>query len=136
MKHTCVIALCLASLLAGSPALAAKVYKWVDEQGVVNFSEHPPKNTKAVEIKPNIGHSEPVIYEKPAAETPAQAAPTEQQASLKDAQRCEIARKNLQVLQTFGRVRVPEKDGSFHYLTEQEQQDRLKTTQQAIDESC
>lgn len=136
MKHTYVIAICLAGLLAGSPALAAKVYKWVNEEGVVNFSEHPPKNTKAVEIKPNTGHSEPVFYETPGAPTSTSVAPTETQVSLKDPKRCEVARKNLQVLQNFGRVRVPEKDGSFHYLTEQEQQEQLKTTQQMIDESC
>jgi hypothetical protein len=33
-------------LLASSPAPAAELYKWVDEKGVVNYSNEPPAKTK------------------------------------------------------------------------------------------
>lgn len=137
MKPMCAIAFCLAGLLIGSPAMAAKVYKWVDENGVVNFSAHPPKDTQSTVIRPKTGHSEPVTYDTPGQTTQEQpAAANTAQQSRKDPERCEISRKNMDVLRTFGRVRVPNEDGSFHYLTEEEQQEKLKTTQQAIDESC
>jgi hypothetical protein len=135
MRSIYAIVFCLIGMVIGSPAMAAKVYKWVDENGVVNFSEHPPKNTPTTVIRPNTGHSEPVTYATPGQPVPQAAADTAQQ-SRKDPERCEISRKNLEVLRSFGRVRVPNEDGSFHYLTEQEQQERLQTTQKAIEESC
>lgn len=142
MKRLFIFALCIASLTAGQ-SFAAKVYKWVDEKGVTHFSEHPPKNTQTTVIKPKTGHSEPVNYGTPAstdnAATSAEAQRRADEAlaqSLKDPTRCAAARKNMETLQNFGRVRVQNEDGSFHYLTADEQQERSRTTQQAIDESC
>ena len=147
MKQFLSIALCIASLSAGSQALAAKVYKWVDENGVTHFSEHKPNDIKATEIKPNTGHSEPVSYVDVKDSAPQNVVKTEASArqedeakikqALKDPTRCAAARKNLETLQNFGRVKVKDEDGEgFHYLTPAEQSERLKTTQQAISEAC
>lgn len=153
MKSLFTLTLCLASLAFGSQALAAKVYKWVDDAGVTHFSEHPPKNTESTVIKPQTGHSEPVHYDstgqlssapQPTAATPIndqaaqqrQAAADEARAK-KNPERCAAARKNMETLQNFGRVKVKDKEGDgFHYLTPDEQQERSKSTQQVIDESC
>lgn len=138
MRLSCLTLIFLAGALSASPSMAAKVYKWVDENGVTNFSEHPPKNVKSQVIRPNTGHSEPVNYDTPSAEqSTEQVEPQAQpQASLKNAERCANAQKNLTTLQNFGRVRVPNPDGSFHYLTEDEQRERLLETQEIIDETC
>jgi len=43
----------LASVLAlGAPPLLAQVYKWVDEKGVVNYSNEAPANAKATQLDP------------------------------------------------------------------------------------
>ena len=43
----------LASALAlAAPPLLAQVYKWVDEKGVVNYSNEPPANAKATQLDP------------------------------------------------------------------------------------
>lgn len=145
MKKMFTIALCLASLASGSQVSAAKVYKWVDDDGVTHFSAHPPKNTQTTVIKPKTGHSEPVHYGSDGAViTPkeAGAAVAQQQAdeelaqSLKDPTRCAAARKNLTTLENFGRVKVKGDNGELHYLTPEEQQEKIKATQQAINESC
>lgn len=132
MKHHSIL-FCLLGVLIANSALATKIYKWVDEQGISHFSEHPPKDVKATLVKPKIGHSEPVTYEVPKS-PPSE--PTQQSSGKKNPERCEAARSNLQILQNFGRVKVPHPDGSFHYLTEEEQQDKLRATQQIINESC
>ncbi|HEY9103701.1 DUF4124 domain-containing protein [Chitinimonas sp.] len=50
MKSVSKIALCAAVLLA--PALVgAQVYKWVDANGKVQFSDQPPPNSKAQALK-------------------------------------------------------------------------------------
>lgn len=144
MKRLLVPALCMASVLLANPSFAAKIYKWVDEDGITHFSEHPPKNTQTTVIKPKVGHSEPVNYDsgapaddKTAAEAAAQRQAEEDLAqALKDPTRCEAARKNMETLQNFGRVKVKGEDGEFHYLSPEEQQERIQSTQQAIDESC
>jgi len=143
MKRLSTLALCLFALVIGNPATAAKVFKWVDENGVTHFSEHPPKNTASTRINPKIGHSEPVNYDSAAkTETSpdnaaARKAEEELARSLKDPTRCAAARKNRETLQNFGRVRVKnENDDGFHYLTPDEQQERLRATDKAIEESC
>ncbi|HTQ75059.1 MAG TPA: DUF4124 domain-containing protein [Burkholderiales bacterium] len=43
----------LASALAfAAPPLLAQVYKWVDEKGVVNYSNEAPANAKATQLDP------------------------------------------------------------------------------------
>jgi len=143
MKRLSTLTLCVFALLIGNPATAAKIFKWVDENGITHFSEHPPKNTASTQIKPKTGHSEPVNYES-AKETKAvsenaaaRKAEEELARSLKDPTRCAAARKNRETLENFGRVRVKnENDDGFHYLTPDEQQERLRATDKAIEESC
>jgi len=40
----------LAALLVLAPTVRAEVYKWVDEKGVVNYSNTPPENRKSVKL--------------------------------------------------------------------------------------
>ena len=65
MGRNIVIAAALTALCAGVCA-AAKVYKWVDEDGVVHFSDTPPDEAKSAD-------SETLIIPK----TPASAIPAE-----------------------------------------------------------
>ena len=37
----------LAALLVLAPTVRAEVYKWVDEKGVVNYSNTPPRTGRA-----------------------------------------------------------------------------------------
>ncbi len=142
MKTAFVIALSLAGLLITTGIQAAKVYTWVDADGVTHYSERPPKNVKASAVELKTGHSEPVNYGGAAETTTAESAPAAAQAqpqaqtSRKNPERCEQARKNLEVLQNFGRVRVQNEDGTFRYLTEEDQRTRLEETQKIIDEAC
>ncbi len=45
----------VACMLLSGP-LAAEIYKWVDEEGVTHYGEHPPANASAiyVDVRPNI----------------------------------------------------------------------------------
>ena len=65
MGRIVVVAAALTALCAGVYA-EAKVYKWVDEDGVVHFSDTPPDESKSA-------NSETLIIPK----TPASAIPAE-----------------------------------------------------------
>jgi hypothetical protein len=45
----------LAALLALAPMVHAETYKWVDEKGVVNYSNTPPANAKSVKLDEDQG---------------------------------------------------------------------------------
>ena len=45
-----ILCLCAAPLLAAAPGLAARTYKWVDENGVTHYSQTKPHDRKAQEL--------------------------------------------------------------------------------------
>lgn len=132
------------SLVLTLPCIAAgKVYKWVDEQGITHYDSSPPRNQDTTVITPKTGHSEPVVYEKSASAIAAEKAraagkadPTEERLTLKDPKRCKAAKSNIKKLENFGRIRVQDEDGGFHYLTEDEQKKKIKAAEKAMGEAC
>lgn len=126
----------ISATLLAPQVMASKVYKWVDENGITHFSEHPPRNTPTTLIKPKTGHSEPVFYGSSSAAASEES--TEGMVTQEEyhRERCDIAKKNIEALRNFGRVKVRNDEGELHYLTEDEQQQRLQTNQQMVDESC
>jgi hypothetical protein len=65
MKRTLLFTLIL---LASSLALAATVYKWVDENGTVHYSDQPHPNAQKVQVQD--------VQTYPSSQTPSQAAAT------------------------------------------------------------
>ncbi len=139
MKVTATLILSLMGLLVSSHALTApeKVYKWTDEKGQVHYSERPPFGMQAEAIKPEIGHSEPVNYgaatdNKVKEEKTADAG----KKALKDPERCAAARKNLDTLKTYARIKVKDENGEYRFLTQDEKQQNTNEAAKAIEESC
>lgn len=125
--------------LASSYAFSVpgKVYKWTDEKGLVHYSERPPLGIQTEIVKPETGHSEPVNYGSPASEK----AKDEKKAdagksSQKDPERCAAARKNLDTLKTYARIKIKGDDGEYRFLTPDEQQQKTNEATKAIEESC
>lgn len=59
----------MALLLLVSPgAVAGEVYRWVDERGVVHFSDQPHPDAERVRIKPVQSYSAPPVTPAPAPE--------------------------------------------------------------------
>lgn len=126
-------------LLANSQAWAApdKVYKWTDEKGLVHYSERPPLGKQTEIVKPEIGHSEPVNYGTASSEkTKEESKAANTKTSLKDPERCDAARQNLDTLKTFARIKVKGDDGEYRFLTPEEQQQKTNEASKAIEESC
>lgn len=136
--------LCLAN-----PAMA-KLYKWVDENGVTQYTQTPPPKGDFSDVKP---------APKPAVDP--QQAQTEMQKRLEafkqrredsaknqaeadkqaaeraeKAQKCDKARKNLAFLQTHARIRSIDKDGNATLLPEEQRQEKIKQANDAIKKYC
>jgi hypothetical protein len=137
MNYRVILGCCLLVTLCQG-ALAAKVYTWVDENGVTHYGEQPPQGATAKKINARTGHSEPTPTDTPAT-TDKSAAPASDQAapqSTKDPERCEIAKKNLETLKSNARIRVPDGNGNTRFLLDEERQSKLDETEKVIDESC
>jgi hypothetical protein len=140
----------IAGWLVAMGLAQAAMYKWVDENGVTQYSQYPPPNHKAEVVAPP----------PPPAEDPGEArkkleatlqkqneqretattagkeqAKTAEQAKLRE-QNCQTARSNLEKLTTGGRKRVIGADGVATYLTEEDQQARIDTAKKQIEEFC
>lgn len=117
-------------------AAPSKVYKWTDSKGQTHYAQHPPYNTDTEVLKPQTGHSDPVNYSTPEAKAEKDKTAATTTAPTKDKERCEAARKNLETLKTYTRIRVKGEDGEFHFITPEEHAQRLAESNKAIEESC
>lgn len=136
-------------LLCAGLAQAA-MYKWVDENGVTQYTQYPPPNRKVeVVVPPPPPAEDPEGAQKKledllqrqdeqrkAAETAAQErAKTEEQTAAR-AKNCETARKNLAALTTGGRKRILGPDGVATFLTDEDREARIAKAKQQIADYC
>lgn len=129
--------ICAAFLMATNTLAApSKVYKWTDSKGQTHYAQHPPYNTDTEVLKPQTGHSDPVKYSTPEAKAEKDKTAATTTAPTKDKERCDAARKNLETLKTYTRIRVKGEDGEFHFITPEEHAQRLAESNKAIEESC
>ncbi len=69
VSYTMLLALCFGLSLA-PPTNATDIYKWIDNNGVPNFSEHPPEGVSFIKMKLRTGAAQirtaPLLYTAPA----------------------------------------------------------------------
>jgi hypothetical protein len=148
-KRAC-IALSATFLLAtaGLPAMASDTYyRWVDENGTpMNSDLPPPPGIKYEKVVVGSGMSRrspaeeasPAAAEsnQPAATPREQAAATGQHASHKDPEACATARQNLDTLNTRARIRMPDGEGGYYFLTEEEKEAQREQARAVITQAC
>ncbi|MCG8673336.1 MAG: DUF4124 domain-containing protein [Pseudomonadales bacterium] len=143
----------IAMLISGpSVALAAKYYKWVDEDGVTHYSAQPPAAGKGEVIKVRSGASSDKDTAMKKLEE--QRAKLQQDIENRDnpktdeqkeiearnneivKRNCEIHRQNLKVMTESGRVRVQDENGESVVLPEEKRQARMKEAREYIQKNC
>ena len=155
-------------LLTGLLTLAAAnshaaIYKWVDEEGNVHYSQEKPTgatNTERMNIsgykpedtstykKPSLNkkeegkpdeqakEGEENQQQDPQAAAPKEEDPMKKMDPKKKKQGCESAKNNLATMQARGQIRTRDADGNLRYLTEAEKQARIKKSQDIIKKHC
>ena len=126
--------------LIASPIVLAKdvtVYRWVDENGVLHYSQHHPIKNDYAEVIIDTTYS-PVqaplkngIKEK---EEDIDELATElaQNSQIK----CKNAQANLRILTDFDKVQISTADGKSSTLSELEKLKRLRLNEKAVDIYC
>ena len=143
-----VIWLALAGVLASAP-VSAELYRWVDENGKVHFSDKPvdAENTEKVDIKgpPRIGQDDTVQQindrvkrlhdtENEQRDMESKAAAEARAREEEIAKRCKRARIELQKYN--GPVFRRELDGSRSYLTDEEHTRDKNRIKEWIEQNC
>ena len=141
---------CLAGSITLAETALAKTYKWVDENGVTQYTATPPpegdfKTIKAP-AKPAVdpAKAQSDLEERLEAfnkrkEDTEKANKEASDLAAKDAEakkNCDQAKKNLNLLKTKVRIRYKEKDGSSRYLTDDEREANMKKANDAIKSYC
>ena len=141
-------------LLSIQTATASSLYKWVDDNGNIVYSQTmPPPGAKVLQ-QPRIsglrtpppppvteGESAPQQSETadntttPSPETqPPETSAAEQQEQLREY--CDNLRKNLELLKMPKRVYVPTDDGGRQYLSDEEREEKILSTDEKISTYC
>lgn len=149
--------LALITILAMPFLLGAEVYKWVDEDGVVHFSQLPQRNTAAERINVRSGTSshravQPTTSKEPTASTEAQPLTPEQQAMQDQLNKeeqsrmqniakarddnCKAAQKRFDNLTQYARIRMKGADGEYRVLTEEERMKEINQAKADVVEFC
>ena len=137
-------------LIAATLTAQGAFYKWVDANGVTQYTQSPPPSGQYQEM-----HSSALPASDPASElqreettakdqnAPDTAAENPAQDDQKQAaqqaareQNCQLARQRLAQLETHGRIRYQADDGSIQVMSEEEKQAKLAETRKMMADMC
>ena len=136
--------LTLTALLLPAASFATEVYKSVDADGNVVFSQQPPRDTKSEVIKPRYAKQPtaalPAAPDSAAPAPPAAAPPAELTAEQKAAKQknCDIAKERITQLQgpRANRLQYVNDQQELAYLTPELLEGRIKDAQDKIKQNC
>ena len=140
-----------AMLIAISLSAHAAFYKWVDANGVTQYSQSPPPSGHYQEMHspspPPAGDTN-AEQQKVEASPPTQgsasaraaaAPPDDQELARQQAareQNCQLAKQRLSQLENHPRIRYMAADGSVRVMSEEEKQAKLMETRNMMNEMC
>jgi type IV secretory pathway VirB10-like protein len=143
--------LAVAALFAAAPAAAAKMYRWIDSDGTVVYSQTPPPGERpAVTVAPPPPPPEPPEVARQrldeqlkkveeAKKEQQKAVEKEQKAAARSAEQekyCENARRNLELLENRPPRRYQMPNGEFRTFSEQEQLAEIQKLKDYLKKSC
>lgn len=138
-----------AAVCMPSPAQAAKLYKWVDDEGNVTYSERKPVNRESETIRlrgatlDSSGAQEKLDQlndradaQRKDREFAGNSATATAERNERLASNCKIAQENMRILRTTSRIQDKDADGEAYFLDEAGIQAKMSATQRQIDNNC
>lgn len=113
------------------------VYRWVDENNIVHFSQHQPSHESYTEITMTEAlkaKAKEVEAVKPV-EPPQK---VEQRSVVKDryAGKCAEAKSNVKTLLAFDKIQTTDDDSNVRFLTKQDKEKQLELSRKQVDLYC
>ena len=111
-------------------------YKWVDDQGITQYTERPPKSRAYEKITVNTsGGTESDLVTAEESNVESSSTPLDE-VSQSNQRNCVVATQNMEVLIKLARIRVSDEKGENRILSPEEKQARIDETQKQIDIYC
>ena len=145
-------------ILAFPFLLGAEIYKWVDKEGVVHFSERPERNTAPEKISVTSGGGsrsrapQPTALADPSEDSGAQPLSPQQRAMqdqlnqeettrLQDiavarGENCKVAQERFDNLTQYARIRMRGNDGEYRVLSEDQRLSEINQAKADVVEFC
>jgi hypothetical protein len=144
------IVIACALLLASGIAAADQVYKWVDSQGHVHFSQTPPPNAttgvqqmnvapvppdpQSLQNQQNMVNTQQDQQQK--AKDQADKDKPDPKAEAAKKQQCDAIRSRLQVLQRGGRISTTDTQGNITYVDDDARAKQIAALQGQLAKDC
>ena len=144
--------LMLTALLCASMAVASadQVYRWVDKDGHVHYSQTPPASTAVHAESEDVSAPPPdptgqqnaqnlvqqMQVQNQQAQAAQQQAQAEAQRQAQQQQRCNQLKAQLQILEQVGVVATMDAQGNRTYLSDAQHAQREQQLQQQINSEC
>lgn len=136
--------------MAATNASAAKVYKWVDDEGNVHYGSNPPedsnyKTLKTYKQKPSTSPAndeatpkgdDTSATQKPAPGNAPEMADRRKEIREEMKTRCETARHNLDVMETFRNITMEDPNGERRKIGQDEKEEKIKQAKEDIKRYC
>jgi hypothetical protein len=137
----------LACVLAASPAALAQLYKWVDKDGRVSYSDQPPPAQQSKQL--NLSTGQPAAPQRSAVEVEkdlaakrgeaqekAKVAENLEQKARIDAENCTRAKTYLRTVTDGGRISSTDAKGERIILDDKQIEEERVKAQKTVDEAC
>ena len=126
-------------------ALASEltVYRWVDKNNVVHFSQHQPIGDEYTQFLVSnesrmISRADQVIYKTPSDDQKTSTQQSEQALvpTINISEKCRESEENVSMLLAFDKVQYTDEKGNKKVLTKQEKQQQLAINQKRTEVYC
>lgn len=125
----------------------SEIYKWVDEDGTVHYSDKKPRGSETTQVKVSTGKEskpgESVDQQINNLETQEEIDKVRKEQEIQTAEAekakqeyCEKLKANLETLANNVRIRTKGEDGELRFLTPEEIVEKRQSGQKSFDEKC
>lgn len=127
----------LSSIVTQVAAKDVTVYRWVDKNGQVHYTQHEPIDNEYAEVTIETPYNKPKpsLMDKTINNSDSPAVVSAKLAN-QASEKCENAKNNLRVLNEFPKVQVTEEDGRTRLLTPVEKQQQLRIAKNEVEVYC
>ena len=118
------------------------VYRWIDKDNVVHFSQHQPKDGDFIEISMAVNQKSSAIIDKentaklPQADISDNANEVEPKEDSEIKDKCNSARENLATLQNFDKIKYKDEKGNIKVLGDIEKEQQLTMNKKQAEVFC
>ncbi|WP_286235276.1 DUF4124 domain-containing protein [Thalassotalea sediminis] len=131
------ITLILTALLLNSTVFADNitVYRWVDKNNVVHFSQHQPEHNNYTELSLSAIPKTPEPIAVPQKEEQ-ENTKSDEQVVTESLDKCEAAKENVRTLEQYDNIQYTDESGNLKVLTDVEKSQQLEINKKQVEVYC